>query len=195
MTKVAKICIALSLFLMLRAASASDEETRNRYLEEARTGASMVMTRLRAELQREMDRTGPIRSIAVCKYSAPELTSEVSRQTGMRITRVSLRPRNPALGGADAWEQQTLLDFEKRVAKGEKAEALEVSEVVTEPAGRFFRYMKAIPMGQPCLACHGPLASLSDGVRAQLAVEYPHDRAVNFEVGQVRGGVSVKRPY
>ena len=68
-------------------------------------------------------------------------------------------------------------------------------EVVTEPAGRYFRYMKAIPMGQPCLPCHGPVATLSEGVKAQLAAEYPHDRAVDYQIGQVRGAVSIKKAF
>lgn len=193
--KAARAGLGALLLAILQGAHASDDEMRLRYLEEARKAANLVMTQIRTEMMREMERTGPIRSIVVCKYSAPEMASSVSRQTGMRVTRVSLRPRNRALGEPDAWEQQVLLDFEKRFAKGEKAEALETSELVTEPAGRFFRYMKAIPVGQPCLACHGPLASMSEGVKAQLAQEYPHDRAVNYELGQIRGGVSVKRPF
>jgi hypothetical protein len=189
--------IGLGIFILSGAgdASASDEDVRQRYLEETRKAAAQVLTQVRTEMMREMERTGPIRSIVVCKYSAPEMTSGISRQTGMRVTRVSLRPRNRALGEPDAWEQQVLLDFERRFTKGEKVETLEASEVVVEPAGRFFRYMKAIPVGQPCLACHGPVSAMSEGVKAQLASEYPHDRAVNYELGQVRGGVSVKKPY
>lgn len=189
--------IGLGIFVLsgARWASASDEDIRQRYLDETRKAAAQVLTQVRTEMMREMERTGPIRSIVVCKYSAPEMTSGISRQTGMRVTRVSLRPRNRALGEPDAWEQQVLLDFERRFTKGEKVETLEASEVVVEPAGRFFRYMKAIPVGQPCLACHGPVSAMSEGVKAQLASEYPHDRAVNYELGQVRGGVSVKKPY
>ena len=148
---------------------------------------------MRGELIKELERTGPIRAIVVCKYSVPEITSNISRQTGMRVTRVSLRPRNRALGDPDPWEQKVLLDFEKRVSKGEKAETLEFSELVEEPLGKAFRYLKAIPMAQPCMACHGPSGQLSDGVRAQLAAEYPKDIAADYQVGQVRGGVSVKK--
>lgn len=181
--------------LLASAAPAGEEETRARLLDEARKGAATMLAQVRGEMVRELERTGPIRAIVVCKYTAPEVASTVSRQTGMRVTRVSLRPRNPALGEADSWEQQHLLDFEKRVAKGEKAESLEVAEVVSEPSGRHFRYLKAIPMGQPCLACHGPVAGLSEGVKAQLANEYPHDRAVDYQVGQVRGAVSIKKAF
>ncbi|HZX30473.1 MAG TPA: DUF3365 domain-containing protein [Rhodocyclaceae bacterium] len=190
-----KLGLAGVLLAVALGARASDDDVRGRYLEEARKAATTLLNQVRGELVREMDRTGPIRSIVVCKYSAPEAASAVSRQTGMRVTRVTLRPRNRALGDADPWEQQVLLDFEKRLAKGEKADALETSEVVNEPGGRYFRYMKAIPVGQPCLACHGPVGQMSEGVKALLAQEYPHDRAVNYEIGQVRGGISVKRPF
>ncbi len=176
----------------LAGAVSADEDLRT-LADEARKASVQLLTQIRGEVTKEMERTGPIRAIVVCKYSAPEITSTLSRQTGMRVTRVALRVRNRALGEADAWEQQGLLDFEKRVAKGEKAETLEVAEIVNEPAGRMFRYLKAIPMGQPCMACHGPAAGLSDAVRAQIASEYPHDRAVDFQVGQVRGAVSVKK--
>jgi hypothetical protein len=161
----------------------------------ARKASQQLSTHIRGEVVKELDRTGPIRAIVVCKYSAPELASSISRQTGMRVTRVALRVRNPALGEADAWEQQALLDFEKRVAKGEKAEAMEFAEIVIEPAGRAFRYVKAIPMAQPCLVCHGSVANLSEAVKSQLAAEYPFDRAVDFQVGQIRGAISVKKTF
>lgn len=161
----------------------------------ARKASQQLTTQIRGEVVKELDRTGPIRAIVVCKYSAPELASSISRQIGMRVTRVALRVRNPALGDADPWEQQALLDFEKRIAKGEKAEAMEFAEIVNEPAGRAFRYVKAIPMTQPCLGCHGPVANLSEAVKSQLASEYPFDRAVDFQVGQVRGAISVKKTF
>lgn len=161
----------------------------------ARKASQQLTTHIRGEVVKELDRTGPIRAMVVCKYSAPELASSISRQTGMRVTRVALRVRNPALGDADAWEQQALLDFEKRVAKGEKAEVMEFAEIVIEPAGRAFRYVKAILMAQPCLVCHGPVANLSEAVKSQLAAEYPFDRAVDFQVGQIRGAISVKKTF
>lgn len=182
------------LFLLLLAAPpASAHDHEGELVNEARKVSARLLQNVRAEVSAELERTGPIRAITVCKFSAPELTSALSRQTGMRITRVSLRPRNPSLGEADAWEQKYLLDFEKRLAKGEKAADFEAWQVVSEPAGRYFRYLKAIPMGQPCLACHGPVASIPEGVKAVLASDYPRDQAVNFEIGQVRGAVSVKK--
>lgn len=173
-------------------APAAEEELRG-FAEDGRRLAGQILGQVRGELLKELERTGPIRAINVCKYSAPEITSAISRQSGMRVTRVALRPRNPALGEPDAWEQKVLLDFEKRLAKGERVEQLEFAEIVSEPQGRSMRYMKAIPMVQPCLVCHGPAGQISEGVRAQLVAEYPNDRAIDYQIGQVRGAVSVKK--
>jgi len=185
--------------LMLVAAGVAlpgEAQTRDKaLLDESREVARLIVTQVRDELVRELERTSPIRAITVCKYSVPEITSNISRQKGLRVTRVALRPRNPSLGEPDVWEQKVLLGFEKRVAKGEKAETLEHHEIVSEPAGQYFRYMKAIPVTPPCLLCHGPADQLSEGVRAQLAQEYPNDRAVDYQLGQVRGAVSIKKAF
>lgn len=187
---IKKVLIAAGLALAASALAADGAKT---LVDESRTLAGQILTQIRGELVKELDRTGPVRAITVCKYSVPEITSNISRQTGVRVTRVSLRSRNKALGDPDAWEQKILLDFEKRVSKGEKAEALEYHELVDEPAGRYFRYMKAIAVTPPCMACHGPQNQISEGVRAQLATEYPLDKAIEYQVGQVRGAVSVKK--
>lgn len=161
-------------------------------MDEGRRTASQLTAQIRGELVQELERTGPLRAIIVCKYSAPEATSALSRRLGMRVTRVSLQPRNRAISEADAWEQKVLLDFERRAAKGEKIDAMEHGEIVAEPAGRYFRYLKAIPTTSACLACHGP--NISEAVKAQLNAEYPHDKAINNPVGSVRGALSVKKP-
>jgi hypothetical protein len=175
------------------AAFAQDDITR-RSIAESRKVAEQVSLTLRNQLIKEMQVSGPLRSLIACKYSCPEIISGPSRKTGWRISAVSLKPRNPALGAPDAWEQRILLDFDRRVAKGEKAENLEFSEIVSEPQGRFFRYAIAMPVEPLCLACHGKAESLAPSVKAQLAIDYPFDRATGFSAGQVYGIVAIKRP-
>lgn len=165
----------------------------SKLIEESRAVAVQLGQRVGARLRKEMEFSGPQRGIAVCKFSAPEISAEISRTTGWRVSRVSLRPRNPLTAVPDAWEQQALDDFDKRVAAGEKADGLERAEVVTEPQGRYFRYLKALPVGPACLECHGPVEQLSAAVRLRLATEYPHDKATGYSVGQVRGALSIKR--
>ena len=66
--------------------------------------------------------------------------------------------------------------------------------VVNEPAGKFLRYMRVLPMQPPCMNCHGPVEQLTESVRSQLAHDYPHDQAVGLALGKVRGAVTFKKP-
>ncbi len=177
--------------LMVPAAYAEDI---NQLQQESRDVATPFLQQLGAANKKAISESGPDAAVGVCKDIAPQLTSSISRQTGWKLTRVSLKVRNPLLGTADAWEQKGLQEFEARVAKGEKPETLELAEIVQEPNGKSFRYMKAIVLQQGCVACHGSAEQIPDGVKARLAEEYPHDRATGYGVGQIRGAVSIKRP-
>jgi hypothetical protein len=143
--------------------------------EESRKVADALVTQVRGELTRALESSGPLRAVVVCKYSMPEISSNLSRKHGWRISRVSLKARNPALGMPDAWEQRVLQHFDQQVSRGEKAASLEHGEVVSEPAGKYFRYMRALAMGPLCQACHGTPDQISEAIRAQLALEYPSD--------------------
>ncbi|MBL8362620.1 MAG: DUF3365 domain-containing protein [Rubrivivax sp.] len=176
-----------------RAQAPADEAPRAA-LEEARKASGELVAGVRGELLKAIEASGPLRAIVVCKYSVPEIASSISRRYGARVTRVSLTPRNPALGWGDAWEQRVLMQFDERVARGEKAEGMEHHEVVSEPSGRFLRYMRVLPMQPACMHCHGPAEQISEPIRQQLAHEYPHDRAVGLAVGKVRGAVTYKKP-
>ncbi len=186
-------CLALFAALAAGSAMATNDE-REQLLDEAREAAQDLIQQIGGELRREYELSGALRSVVVCKYLAPEVSSAISRRHGAQVRRVSLHVRNPMLGMPDAWEQAVLLDFERRQARGEKAERMEFSEVVKEPQGSFFRYMKAIPTAEVCLACHGPAEALSPATQAQLANDYPHDKGRGHVVGSVRGAVSFKKP-
>lgn len=163
-------------------------------LEESRTVAIALMQQLGAALKKEMAAGGPDAAIKVCTQIAPELATKFSIENGWRVTRVSLKTRNPLLGTPDVWEQQALKDFDARAATGDGVDKLEYSETVTEPGGRYFRYVKALPVQPLCLACHGGVDQVSQSVKATLKQQYPHDRAVGYAPGQVRGAISIKRP-
>lgn len=190
----AALSAALLPALFAAAAPAVAADDIAEYAEESRKAADQLVQTIRAELLRAMESSGPLRAMIVCKYSVPEITSNMSRSTGWKVTRVALKPRNPALASADAWEQRGLLSFEQRAARGDKPEALEQAEIVSEPGGRYFRYMRALTVVPLCLNCHGPTDAVSDATRMQLAAEYPKDVATGYKLGQVRGAVTIKRP-
>lgn len=160
---------------------------------ETRQTALQLVTKLSATLKEEIQK-GPDKAIGVCTDIAPREAGALSRSTGWRITRVSLKVRNPLLGTPDAWEAAALKDFDKRAAGGEDVEKLETSEVVNDGGTRYLRYIKALPVQAICLNCHGSDANRTSSVKARLAADYPHDKAIGYSEGQVRGGLSVKRP-
>jgi len=80
----------------------------------ARATASDLIQRLGAVLKKEMAEGGPDNAIAVCRDIAPGLAGELSRKTGGRVSRVSLKTRNTLVGQPDAWEQEVLAEFDRQ---------------------------------------------------------------------------------
>ncbi len=184
------LVVALAIVCCAQSASANDLA---QFRTESRAVVKEVMTKLGSALKKEMTTKGPAAAITVCKDLAPAVLADISRKTGMRVTRVSLKTRDPLLGTPDAWEQQVLLDFDARLRKKEDPATLEHAEIVAEPQGIFLRYMKAIPVQPICLKCHGPVDKIAPQVRKALAAAYPHDKAVGYSVGQLRGAFSIEK--
>jgi hypothetical protein len=186
---IKKAIVAAALGLAVQPLLAQDAAM----VAETRQTALQLVTKLGAALKEEIQK-GPDEAVGVCTNIAPREAGALSRRTGWRVTRVSLKVRNPLLGTPDAWEIEALKDFDKRAAAGENAGKLEMSAIVDEGGTQYLRYIKALPVQPMCLSCHGTDATITSSVKAKLAVEYPHDKAVGYTAGQVRGGLSVKRP-
>ena len=153
-----------------------------------------VVPKVVSAMQESIAKNGVAGAIPVCKEQAPELIKAKRQETGWDIRRVSLKPRNAERGTPDLWEVRQLADFNVRAALGEKPETLEKSEVVSIDGKPVFRYMKALPVGDVCLKCHGPAESLDPALKAKLAESYPQDQATGYAKGQIRGALTVKRP-
>ena len=147
-----------------------------------------------AAMQEAVADKGIAGAIPVCKEQAPALIKAKRQETGWDIRRVSLKTRNAERGTPDLWEVRQLADFNIRAAQGEKPETLEKSEIVSIGGQPVFRYMKALPVAELCLQCHGPADGLDAGLKAKLAESYPHDAATGYAKGQIRGALTVKRP-
>ncbi|MDH5751085.1 MAG: DUF3365 domain-containing protein [Deltaproteobacteria bacterium] len=145
---------------------------------------------LTGKMQAAMKQGGPPKAIEVCSRDAQDTASRLSRENGQVVRRVSLKLRNHA-DAPDAWEQNVLKEFDSQVKSGKNAQDLAKAEIVSEPEGRFFRFMKAIPTAELCLACHGK--SIDPTVKSALSENYPHDNAQGYEAGMVRGAFSIKR--
>lgn len=183
--------IAAALAAIAGAAQAQDLDALK---VDTRKNALPVLPKVVGMMQETVANKGVVEAIPVCKESAPALLKAQSVKTGWDMRRVSLRTRNPERGTPDVWEARQLADFNIRAANGEKVETLETGEVVTENGKQVYRYIRAIPVGDVCLQCHGPADKIDAGLKAQLAKSYPHDSAFGYAKGQIRGALTVKRP-
>ena len=93
---------------------------------------------------------------------------------------------------AEDWEREVLMSFEARKAEGQDPKTLEHYAFVEQDGQQVFRYMKAIPTGEVCVACHG--SELSPEVTAALAELYPQDQATGFQPGDIRGAFTITQP-
>jgi hypothetical protein len=181
-----------SVFLCgLIMANASDIDMMN---QEAAEATKAFVTQLGGAMKKEMQAGGPTAAVKVCSELAPQITGNISRDKGWKVTRVGTRVRNPMLGTPDAWEQQVLNKFAERANKGESFDTMTYAEIVEEPNGKYFRFMKAIGVQGQCLACHGDKANMKKEVKDLLQERYPHDQATGYKAGDLRGAVSIKRP-
>jgi hypothetical protein len=143
---------------------------------------------LQSELVSAMQQGGPVEAISVCNQRAPEIASGISEETGWSVGRTSLKLRNPD-NAPDDWERAVLEDFDTRLAAGTPAAELTHHEVVTDGDETVFRFMRAIPTGGVCLACHG--SPLGGEIQHALERLYPNDQATGYVEGQVRGAFTI----
>lgn len=182
---------AVMFFLGASQSALADEDVQAKYQAEARKTAQEFLQKLGGVLKQQLEAGGPESAIGVCKQVAPALAAEYSRD-GRVVKRVSLKPRNQIQGVPDAWETQRLQNFDRALSEGKPVGEMEFAAVTEGPDGRWFRYVKAIPMQKMCLQCHGQPYQISEGVKALLTREYPEDQATGYSAGSVRGAISMR---
>jgi len=158
---------------------------------EAAAIADRFQLELQGRLQQAMATGGPVEAIRVCQSEAPAIASRISRETGWQVRRIGTRVRNPLTGLPDEWERGQLGALAARLAGGEALPA--VSAESTTEQGREQRFLRAIPVGPLCLACHGDAASQPAALRDALQRGYPHDAATGYQLGELRGAFALRR--
>jgi len=156
----------------------------------AKAAIGAFASALKAELKNAMQQGGPVNAIGVCNATAMPITGKVSLEQGLRLSRVSLKNRNPA-NMPKEWQKEVLESFENRKAAGDDPATMAWSEVAAIDGQQQFRFMKAIPTGALCLQCHG--SNISPEVSARLAKLYPGDKATGYAEGEIRGAFVVTR--
>jgi len=146
---------------------------------------------LKSELSHALQDGGPLNAIAMCKLKTPEIALANSID-GWIIRRTSLKTRNPQ-NAPDDFELKILKEFEEKKLAGQDINQLAYYKMTEVGNQSEFRYIKAIPVGEICLQCHGQ--DLSTQLINQLDTQYPEDKARNFKLGDIRGAFTLRKKF
>ncbi len=158
------------------AAEATPEEG----LAAAKKGAKTLGKTLQTNLGSAMQKSGPVGAMQMCADDAAKLTAAVASPR-LRVGRSTLRLRNPKNVEAPEWVKTWLTESGERKAEGLAG----VEEVVDGTA----RFLKPLAVNGLCLTCHGDAATQPPEMKELLASRYPEDKAVGYEVGDLRGAL------
>lgn len=173
---------------MFSSACADDSVKQDEFKQQAVATIKQLASNLKKELSTSMQAGGPVAAVKTCNIKAPQITKALNNEITIKRTSLKLRNANNA---PDAWEEQILNSFEKKLAEGTPADQLVHIEKINSTAGPAFRMMKAIPTQGICLSCHGDKLTMSEELTATLEQIYPNDLATDYKVGQIRGAFSV----
>lgn len=147
-------------------------------VERAHEAMLALQTRLVEALTSELDRSGPMGAIQVCRDSAAGITSEVSTEMGVTVARTSHRLRNPENRPPD-WALEI-------VERGAETKADDATEHVID-LGDAVGVLRPIGTLGMCTTCHGDESSMEPELLERIHQAYPDDQATGFEVGDLRG--------
>ncbi|WP_410474149.1 DUF3365 domain-containing protein [Guyparkeria sp. TX1] len=180
------VATVLGVVAMPAHADASTDEAVQAQLQDYKATMQAFGKTLKGELQAAMKEGGPMAAVQVCNERAPEITADMSAESGYTLRRTSLKPR--ATEPTD-WERVVLEDFEARKAAGAPVDEIAWHEVKEVDGEKQLRFMKAIATEGVCLTCHGQ--DVDPKLKAEIDRLYPDDQATGFEEGDIRGAFSV----
>ncbi len=180
---------ALLVFSLLTVSCQSNADAEQVALAKAKTAAQALGAKLKGDLTAALAEGTPADALKMCAGNAQSMTATVAKETHTRVGRSSLRLRNPQNAGPD-WVRAWLEQHGERPAGDVKG----VSRIDETSRGKVARFLAPIAIEPPCLGCHGPANTLSEGVKAGLAEHYPNDAATGYAVGDLRGAIWAEVP-
>lgn len=143
--------------------------------------ALSTKAQLGEKLMRTIKEKGTIGAIEFCNVKAIALTDSMSVTHNAIIKRVSDKPRN-LNNIANATELAHINTFKKLVS-----EEKEINPIVENVKNKIHFYYP-IKTNSICLQCHGnSLKNIEVATLATLKILYPADKAIDYNVNEVRG--------
>jgi len=177
-------------FLFIQCSENKQEISENQIVA-MRTTANDFMKELKGVLIEQLQIGGIVQAVSVCSDTAQLLTNKFGVERGVFIKRVSLKNRNKN-NYPDDFEKKMLNKFELLKQNNELDSETEFAEITAEDDYKYLRYLKPIVIQVECLNCHGNRENMISDVKDLIAQKYPRDKATGYNVGDLRGAVSIK---
>lgn len=191
-----KYLISIVVLILVLAGCSSEKQpeiSENEKLE-MRNTADEFISGLRDILMNAIQSKGLVSAVSVCSDTAQIITNDFGVRKGIYIKRVSFRFRNEN-NAPDNFESEGLKYFEKLFGEKKIDSLTEYTGLVKEDDITYIRYMKPIIIQAPCLNCHGNYEQIIPEVRSILNQRYKNDKAINYNIGDLRGAVSIQKVF
>ena len=183
-----KILIILLSFFIFHLKSDTDSNYHEELVIEI---INTTMKNLKNTLQAALKNGNIVEAIKICSSQAQDLTM-LNNTEKTSIKRISLKYRNPA-NKPTKKEELILKSFEEKLQSGSGFNDLVFKQTITNYKEKTFTYIKAIPVKEVCLNCHG--GNVSKKVLKQIKINYPDDKAIGFNLGEIRGAFLVRHIF
>lgn len=192
MKKIMSSALLVFLFISFGCSEKSKPELTENIKSSLRKDAKDFMESLKSILVKEMQTKGIVSAVSVCSDTAQILTNNYGISKGIYIKRVSFKNRNEN-DAPNKIETEALKMFEELKQKGELKETTEYFKTTEENGATSVIYLKPILVQAPCLSCHGSLDQIGPDVKQILQTKYPNDKAIGYQLDDLRGAVSIKK--
>lgn len=192
MKKIISSALLVFLFISFGCSEKSKTELTENIKSSLRKDAKDFMESLKSILVKEMQTKGIVSAVSVCSDTAQILTNNYGISKGIYIKRVSFKNRNEN-DAPNKIETEALKMFEELKQKGELKETTEYFKTTEENGATSVIYLKPILVQAPCLSCHGSLDQIGPDVKQILQTKYPNDKAIGYQLDDLRGAVSIKK--
>lgn len=173
--------IVFLAMLVLASCHSRQKMTDEEVLEKGAAISGKLMAALLKELTVKMNTEGVTEAISYCSLQALPITLQISEEEEVELGRVSHKFRNP-LNAANEEELRLIGNYIKLQHEGGQ-----LLPVVVAGKGTKTFYSPILLAAPLCLSCHGNPEEIDPGVLAVINGKYPGDRAVNFQLNEVRG--------
>ncbi len=150
--------------------------------------SKMLLDTLGKNIKKHMEKGGVMKAFDFCSEEAFNITKKTNKQLqkNVSVKRISSKYRSPA-NTPKSDEAAVLKSFESMI----KANKVLPEYVVKKVDSLTYKYYKPLVIkDKACLECHGKVSKNID-LRRKIAKVYPLDRAVGYEMGDLRGAIVV----